>query len=260
MRLRTQDPFGPFGAYSISDKHPINSKNRMLPSQLPVANEILSALPRAAYRSLLSHMETVELEEGALLYQPGEAQTHMYFPTSSLLSLQTLVDHSETFTVALVGREGISHVCCVLGTQLSPFRTVVLSAGQALRIKVRVFAKEFRDSEVLRGAVLSYVQALIVQISENAACNRFHVIEQRLARWLLMMRDRLSIDHFHITHETMGQLLGVRRVGVTNAALALKQQGLIDYSRGAIDILDGRGLQKVACGCYHMLEGRHGKA
>ena len=183
---------------------------------------------------------------------------HVYFPADALLSLLTLVDKKEVFAVALVGREGMSSVACALGAQQSPFRTLVLGSGSALRMKVKLFMHEFRENEVLRNAVLRYVLALTVQISENAACNRFHVIEQRLARWLLMIRDRLSSDHFHVTHETMGQLLGVRRVGVTNAALALKQRRLIDYSRGALDIMDGGGLQRAACACYHVAEGRHG--
>ena len=107
--------------------------------------------------------------------------------------------------------------------------------------------------------VLQYGVSLTVQIAQTAACNRFHVIEQRLARWLLMTRDRLSSDHFHMTHEMLGHLMGVRRVGVTNAAHALKERKLIDYTRGAIDIIDGLGLQAAACSCYHMVEGRHGK-
>jgi CRP-like cAMP-binding protein len=127
-------------------------------------------------------------------------------------------------------------------------------------MKTKVFIEEFRKCEFLRSAVLRYVLSLTVQISENAACNRFHVIEQRLARWLLMIRDRLNADHFHATHEMLGQLLGVRRVGVTVAAQLLKQNGLIDYSRGELDITNGAGLRHAACACYRVAEGRHGAA
>jgi CRP-like cAMP-binding protein len=141
---------------------------------------------------------------------------------------------------------------------LSPFRVLVQGSGSALRMKAKVFVNEFRDSAALRKVVLAYVLSLTVQISQTAACNRFHGIGARLARWLLMTRDRLSSDHFHMTHEMLGHLLGVRRVGVTNAAYELKTLGLIDYSRGAIDITDGVGLQAAACSCYRMLDTRHG--
>jgi CRP-like cAMP-binding protein len=230
----------------------------MLPNHPPVVNKILASLPRSDFQRLLPSLEEVELTEGAVIGEAGEHMRYVYFPANALLSLLTLVDHKDVFAVALVGREGLSNVACALGAQQSPLRTLVLASGSAMRMKARVFVKEFRESEVLRTAVLRYVLSLTVQISENAACNRFHVIEQRLARWLLMMRDRLSTDHFHITQEVMGQLLGVRRVGVTNAALALKQRGLIDYSRGALDIVNGLGLKRAACTCYQPIEGRHG--
>jgi CRP-like cAMP-binding protein len=229
-------------------------------SQLPVANKILAALPRAQYQRLSEQLETQELAKGELLSKPGEALHYVYFPENALLSLLTLVDGSEVFAVGLVGREGMSGVACALGSVVSPVRTLVLSSGQAQRMKTKIFVKEFRECALLREAVLHYVLSLTVQISQTAACNRFHVIEQRLARWLLMTRDRLSSDHFRMTHEMLGYLMGVRREGVTNAAFALRQRRLIDYSRGIIDIIDGAGLQKAACSCYHTMEGRHGSA
>jgi CRP-like cAMP-binding protein len=232
----------------------------MLQSQLPVANKILGALPRADYQRLLPSLESVELTAGQVLCEPGEALRFVYFPSDTLLSLLNLVDSKDVFSVALVGREGMFGAAMAMGTLKSPFRALVLGSGQALRMKSKLFVQEFRSNEVFRDAVLHAVLAITLQISENAACNRFHVIEERLARWLLMMRDRFSSGQFHITHELMSQLLGVRRVGVTNAAQSLKQRALIDYSRGAIDIVDGLGLQAAACGCYRMVDGRHGKA
>lgn len=232
----------------------------MLQSQLPVVNQILGALPRADYQRLSAALEMVELKAGDVLCEPGEAMRHVYFPCDALLSLLNLVDGKSVFSVALLGREGMVGAASAMGTQLSPFRVVVLGSGTALRMKTRAFVQEFRGNEVLRDAVLRYVLSLTLQISENAACNRFHMVEERLARWLLMMRDRFSSGQFHITHEMMGRLLGVRRVGVTNAAQSLKQRALIDYSRGVIDIIDSLGLKHAACGCYHMVEGRHGKA
>jgi CRP-like cAMP-binding protein len=232
----------------------------MLQSQLPVVNKILAALPRSGYQRLLPGLEAVELTAGQVLCEPSELLRYVYFPSDALLTLLNLVDSKDVFSVALVGREGMYGSSVAMGMQQSPFRVLVLGSGTALRMKAKLFTQEFRSNEVLRDAVLRYLLALTLQISENAACNRYHVIEERLARWLLMMRDRFSSGHFHITHEMMGQLLGVRRVGVTNAAQSLKQRDLIDYSRGAIDIVNGLGLQAAACGCYHMVEGRHGKA
>lgn len=232
----------------------------MLPSYLPIANSVLASLPRAEYLRLLPHLEFVGLVEGEVLCESGRPLQHVYFPCDALMALLTLVDGNAVFAVALVGREGMTSVATALGSQISPFRTLVQAAGNALRMKAGVFVAEFHQSADLRAGVLAYVLSLTVQISQTAACNRFHVIEARLARWLLMTRDRLSSDHFHMTHEMLGHLLGVRRVGVTNAAHGLRQQGLIDYSRGAIAITDGKGLEAAACSCYRMLDTRHGAA
>jgi CRP-like cAMP-binding protein len=232
----------------------------MLQSQLPIMNKLLSALPRSEYQRLSSNLEPQELTAGQLLTQPGEPLTHVYFPATALLSLLALVDQTDVFAVGLIGNEGMSGVACTLGSQISPFRTLVQSSGQAMRMKTKLFVKEFRDSVALRDVVLKYVFSLTEQIAQTAGCTRYHVIEARLARFLLMTRDRLSSDHFHMTHEMLGQLMGVRRVGVTNAACALKDRHLIDYNRGSITILDGLGLEAAACACYQMVEGRHGKA
>jgi CRP-like cAMP-binding protein len=226
----------------------------MIPTRLPIANSVLASLPRAEYLRLLPHLELVVLVEGDVICESGNPLQHVYFPCDALVSLLTLVDGDQVFAVALVGREGMTSVATALGSQISPYRALVQGAGSAMRMKSKVFVTEFRDSSAMRRVVLAYVLSLTVQISQTAACNRFHGIEARLARWLLMTRDRLSSDHFHMTHEMLGHLLGVRRVGVTNAAHGLKLRGLIDYSRGAIDITDGTGLRAVACSCYRMLE------
>lgn len=231
----------------------------MLQSHLPVANKILASLPRSDYLRLLPTMEVVPLAPGQALCDQGECLNYVYFPTDALMSLLIRLSTQEVFTVGLLGRDGMLGACVATDVPQSPFEAVVLGAGSVLRMPVRVFNQEFRRNAVLRDAVLQFASQLMVQIAENAACNRFHIIEKRLARWLLMVRDRLSSGHFHITHESLAQLLGVRRVGVTNAAQALKQSGLIDYSRGAVDILDSAGLQAVACSCYHPFDGRHGK-
>ena len=238
----------------------LGTKDPMLQSQLPIMNTLLSALPRSEYLRLSVTLERQELKEGQLLSEPGEIMRYVYFPGSALLSLLTLVDGTDVFAVAAIGREGMSSVACVLGSQVSPFRTLVQSSGDALRMKTRTFVKEFRECVILREVVLAYVLSLTVQISQTAACTRYHVIQARLARLLLMTRDRLSSDHFHMTHEMLAHLMGVRRVGVTNAATSLKDRQLIDYNRGIIDILDGAGLEAAACACYHVIKGRHGRS
>ena len=230
----------------------------MLPSLFPVANKLLSALPRAEYLQLASDLEPVTLAVGDVLCEAGEPVKWVYFVDDALVSLLMPVDGTEIFAVGLVGREGMIGICTVMGVPVSTTRATVLCAGQAHRARADAFVAAFRASEAVRTVVLQFVYTLKTQISETAACNQFHVIEARLARWLLMTRDRLSSDHFHMTHETMGNLLGVRRVGVTNAAYSLKGKNLIDYSRGAIDIIDGIGLRAAACSCYRPLGGRHG--
>lgn len=229
----------------------------MHPNQPPIANKVLASLPRADYLRLLPYLEQVELVEGDVLCDSGKHLQHVYFPCDSLVSLLTLVDGNEVFAVSLVGHEGMTSVATALGSQISPFRALVQGTGRAMRMKPKAFVAAFCESAAIRRVVLAYVLSLTVQISQTAACNRFHFIEARLARWLLMTRDRLSCDHFYMTHEMLGHLLGVRRVGVTNAAHGLKLRGLIDYSRGAIDIMDGEGLQAAACSCYRMLDSWH---
>ncbi len=230
----------------------------MLSSQLPVANKILAALPRSDYQHVSKSLEHVALAVGDVLCEAGAPFSYVYFLNDALVSLVMSVDDTNEFAVGLVGREGMTSAHCAMGAEVSAERVMVQSPGTAMRMKAKVFTREFRDCVALRTACLKFVQTLQTQIAETAACNRFHVIEVRLARWLLMTRDRLSSDHFHMTHETLGNLLGVRRVGVTNAAHALKLRELIDYSRGSIDIVDGAGLRAVACSCYKSMGGRHG--
>jgi len=193
-----------------------------------------------------------------VLCEVGGDIDYVYFFNEALVSLTVPVDQTEFYSVALVGRDGMAGASVAMGAWKSLVRVTVLCAGGAFRMRTLLFLKAFNESPQIRESVLQYLLALHIQAARTAACNRFHRIEQRLARWLLMSRDRLSTDHFHMTHETLGLLLGVRRVGVTNAAHDLKLRCLIDYSRGAIDIINGAGLRGVACSCYHPLEGRHG--
>lgn len=222
----------------------------MLISTIPIANKILAALSPAEYELLLNHLEMVTLTFGEILYEPGNRISHVYFPNNSLVSLLTMVDQHQALEVGMVGPEGIIGMTLALGATITPFRALVQGSGSALRMKAEDFQSLMLVNSTLRNEVLQYAHALMTQIAQTAACNRFHVIESRLARWLLMTRDRLLSNQFHLTQEFLGHMLGVRRVGVTNAALALKRHGLIDYSRGNIDIVNGSGLEEASCSCY----------
>jgi CRP-like cAMP-binding protein len=225
-------------------------QRRLIPS-----NNVLSSLPHAESKRLSAHLELVELAAGEVLSEHGKEVRYVYFPITALLTSLAVVGEGAEFAVSMAGREGICNVTCALGSYCSPFRTVVQCPGQALRMKAKVFVKEFKESAAFRDQVLSFVFALNLQIAQTAACTRHHEIDQRLARWLLMTRDSLSSDCFNMTHEELSLYLGVRRVGVTKSAKILKERRLISYSRGAIEIVDGGGLQAVSCSCYDSQQG-----
>jgi len=226
-------------------------------SRASVANSMLAALPRKQYRRLLTGLESVALIFGEVLYEPGERIRHVYFPNDSLISLLTLVEGHLALEVGMVGREGMIGVPLSLGMNVSPVRALVQGAGTAMRMKAARFCKEIRKSLQLRHEVNRYTAALMAQVTQTAACNRFHVVEARLARWLLMTRDRVRSDEFRLTHAFLGHMLGVRRVGVTKAARALQARKLISYSRGKIKVLDRKGLEAASCSCYGLIKDMH---
>jgi CRP-like cAMP-binding protein len=221
---------------------------------------MLAALPRKHYQRLFSGLESVALTFGEVLYEPGERIRHVYFPSDSLVSLLTLVDDHQALEVGMVGREGMLGVALALGRDVSPVRALVQGGGTALRMKAARFFEEIRKIPQLQQEVNRYTGALMAQITQTAACNRFHVVEARLARWLLMTRDRVRSDEFRLTHAFLGHMLGVRRVGVTRAARAMQGRKLIAYSRGKIRILDSRGLEASACSCYALVKDMNGGA
>ena len=233
-------------AYSVS------STRELIESS---ANALLAALPRDEYFDLLEDMEYASLAFGEVLYETGEPVRYVFFPNDSLISLLTVVDTHHALEVSMVGREGMVGISYALGVRRSPVRALVHGAGTAMRMSASRFRFQFRRSEHLQRLVNLHTQALLSQIAQTAACNRFHMIEARLARWLLMTRDRLGKSEFRLTHEFLSEMLGVRRVGVTNAAHALKLRHLIDYHRGDISILDSIGLERSACSCYRPLTG-----
>ncbi|MEZ5573878.1 MAG: Crp/Fnr family transcriptional regulator [Halioglobus sp.] len=219
-----------------------------------LANRVLACIPAKDYTRLQANLELTELKFGAVLYQPGKAIKYVYFPTNSLISLLTSVDKRRSLEVGMVGNEGMAGMPFILGIGVSGVRAIVQGAGSALRMPAAPFRVEFDRNRALQQALYRYTYALMAQISQTAACNRFHDAEARLSRWLLMTRDRIGSDQFPLTHEFLAHMLGLRREGVTEAASALRQRKLINYSRGKIQILDVRGLKKSSCSCYQTVK------
>ena len=220
-------------------------------------NSLLAALSPGEFRRLRSDLEPVTMTFGEILYEPGETIRHVYFPVTSLVSLLTVVDGHLALEVGLIGREGMVGIPLVLGHDASSVRALVQGDGTALRMSEAHFRRNCHNSPPLQQELYRYTHTLMAQISQTAACNRFHVLEQRLARWLLMTHDRVKSDQFCMTHEFLGHMLGVRRVGVTRAAQALQNRKLISYTRGDITILDRKGLEESACRCYEVVRDMH---
>jgi len=218
-----------------------------------IPNLLLAALPRKSYAQLLPGLTPVVLTFGDVLYEPGQAIEQVYFPGDSMVSLLTLVEDHLALEVGLVGLEGMVGSPLALGVDRSPVRALVQGGGSAMRMSAGSFRSALRRSPPLQRGLLRYVHALMSQVTQTAACNRFHLVEARLARWLLMTRDRMRANEFRLTQEFLSHMLGVRRVGVTEAAGALQQRKLIKYSRGVIGILDASGLEAAACSCYRIV-------
>lgn len=215
-----------------------------------VRNRLMAGLPRADQRRLLVLCEPVELLLSDVLCESDKPTAHAYFPTEGFISLVSVIDHSPAVEVGMIGSEGMLGAQLALGVPVTPLRALVQGPGSALRIAAPAFRAELKRSPALQRAVLRYVYVLIRQMASSCACLRSHMIGPRLARWLLMSQDRAQSPRFHVTQEFLAYMLGVRRAGVTAAAGALQRTGLINYSRGDIDVLDRRGLEAAACSCY----------
>ncbi len=216
----------------------------------PGVNRLLDSLPDRDRHRAREACVPVELTFAQALHAPGLPIAHVFFPTTSFISLIMPVDTQSSLEVGLIGDEGMFGITLALGVDGSPMRAVVQGAGTALRMDAAIFVGELARNDALRQAIARYVAYQLAQLAQTAACTRFHVVESRLARWLLMTQDRAHDNTFYVTQEFLALMLGVRRVGVTKAASALKRAGLIRYSRGDITVLDRRGLKASACVCY----------
>ncbi|MGK5038677.1 Crp/Fnr family transcriptional regulator [Janthinobacterium sp. LB3P118] len=221
---------------------------------LDAGNRLLASLPEHDLRHLTALVDSVTVEVGEVLYEPGQPIGYIYFPGDCLISLLAVAEGRMTLEVGSVGREGVLGASVALGHDLAQVRAVVQRSGTASRIARAEFCAEFAQLDSLQRLLYRYTDTLLAQAIQIAVCSRFHVLEARLARSLLITRDRLQSEKFHLTHEFLAHTLGVRRVGVTKAASALQQQKLITYSRGNIEILDSAGLEAVSCRCYALVK------
>lgn len=222
-----------------------------------IANRLLAKLPNKDYAHLLPLLEQVPLTFGDILYEPGDTIRHVYFPNDSIISLLAAVENRSTLEVGIVGNEGLAGISVFMGVNTSRYQALVQGEGTAMRMKSAAFSKESANTGALQQLLLRYSHSLMTQISQSAACNRFHQVDARLARWLLMTRDRIGKNDFRVTQEFMSNMLGVRREGVNKAAGVLQNQKLINYRRGHVTILNWAGLEKAACKCYRIIKDEH---
>ncbi len=219
----------------------------------PRKNHLLASLPDAEWQRWLPQLEAVEMPLGQVVYESGITLSHVYFPTSAIVSLLYVMENGASAEIAVVGNEEIVGISLFMGGESTPSRAVVQSAGQGFRLKAQAIKDEFTRPAILH-LLLRYTQALITQMAQTAVCNRHHSLDQQLCRWLLLSLDRLEGSDLLMTQELIANMLGVRREGVTEAALRLQEAGLIRYARGHISVLNRRGLEQRTCECYAVVK------
>ncbi|GAB1544627.1 Crp/Fnr family transcriptional regulator [Scytonema sp. NUACC21] len=217
-------------------------------------NRLLAALPPEEHQRLLPHLQFITLEYKQVLYQPNEPIEYVYFPNNGVISLLTIMENGEAVEVGTVGNEGFVGLPLFLGANSIPGQAFSQIPGEALRMRAEVFKGKVTPGSPLHNLLQRYTQAMFNQIAQSAACNRLHSIEERFCRWLLMTEDRVGSHQFPITHEFLGQMLGVRRASVSVVAATIQRAGLISYSRGKMTILDREGLEDITCECYGIVK------
>ncbi|MGO9514445.1 MAG: Crp/Fnr family transcriptional regulator [Steroidobacteraceae bacterium] len=236
----------------MSPETTLSSLNRRSPDRR--TNHLLAALPDAEWRRWLPELESIDMPLGQVLYESGNTLSHVYFPTTSIVSLLYVMEDGASAEIAVVGNEGIVGISLFMGGGSTPSRAVVQSAGTGLRLNAQMLKDEFNQNGPVLHLLLRYTQALITQMAQTAVCNRHHSLDRQLCRWLLLSLDRLRDNELVMTQELIANMLGVRREGVTGAALRLQEAGLIRYTRGHITILDRAGLEKRTCECYAVVK------
>ena len=229
---------------------PTTRKNVAKPSFQPHSNHLLAALSPSIRDLLFPHLELVELKLWEVVYEAGDSMRHVYFPIDAIISLLYVMESGASAEISVVGNEGLVGVAVFMGGESTSSRAVVQSAGVAYRLKGQRLKDEFNKHGELLHLILRYTQALITQMAQTAVCNRHHSIDQQLCRWLLLSLDRLPGNRLTMTQELIANMLGVRREGVTEAAGKLQRQGIIQYARGQITVLDRSGLERLSCECY----------
>jgi CRP-like cAMP-binding protein len=227
---------------------------RPSPGHSPSQNHLLAALPSADFAAIEAHLELVPLPLGTMLYEPGSHLQYAYFPTTAIISLHYVMATGASAESAGVGREGVVGISLFMGGGTTPSSAVVQTSGHAYRLKANVLKQEFKRAGLMQHLLLRYMQALMTQVSQTAACTRHHSIEQQLCRWLLLTLDRMPSNELIMTQELIANMLGVRREGITEAAGKLQQAGFIRYRRGHIAVLERDGLEERACECYEVVK------
>jgi CRP-like cAMP-binding protein len=223
-------------------------------TQSPKENRLLAAMPEADFQALMPSLERVAMPLGQAVYESGGPQGYVYFPTTSIVSLLYVLADGATAEIAVTGKEGLVGIALFMGGETTPSRAVVQSAGQGYRLRAKLLKREFERGGPLQHLLLRYTQALITQMTQTAVCNRHHAVDQQLCRWLLLSLDRLPGNKLVMTQELIANMLGVRREGVTEAAGKLQAEGLIEYSRGKITVVDRERLEARVCECYAVVK------